>query len=587
MSQEVDIEAMKKCLTDANMYEDGMDEELIVQFYNAVRNSEASLQEESRRSFDVDSEAEKSLNESANELLEAIESSKVVAPSKSIIIDEEVEESEKEPWEVFAEPSPANKVVQVEEEDESWKRFVKDIPKKSRVVQEKEPSEEKNNNHKIHLENESQESDTILSVKKTPIGFYDMPESQDKNYLKVIYHNLKFVNIQNSKKFLSANSESRVKMMSYYHMAVAKSISHYASLSTIMAPRCKPIRGVDARTCINPVISSLKDEDFLSSQQEVYVSRSGRMTKKRVYNDNEVFDEILLESGSTKKSKNEGEWLKKAVPTNSKKNNSNETLVSSNNNTKKKFDLANTNSEDLFDELDNYEAPIPIMKSSTTRKKMPPIEEIMKRSSLFKDTSSPKRVGGRTNAILNAAKEQTERQKQQEEEIEKFTNSLDADSQAFEDDPDKVIFVEHVEARRITPVAPRRLINGRKRGGGVGAESLNITTKKTKSNEEPKTAAVNGVGRKNNKQVATKNAANESSPSTSRGRKEANTTMCPICRVSFPRREIEEHAATCGLDVFPTNPQNQRLTCEICDTVIPLSTQYEIHVKQCLAKKNG
>lgn len=64
----------------------------------------------------------------------------------------------------------------------------------------------------------------------TAIGFNDMPKSQknDKNMLKIISHELKYINIQNSKKFLTANSETRIKMLHNYHFAAAKLLAHYA-----------------------------------------------------------------------------------------------------------------------------------------------------------------------------------------------------------------------------------------------------------------------------------------------------------------------------------------------------------------------
>lgn len=51
---------------------------------------------------------------------------------------------------------------------------------------------------------------------------------------------------------------------------------------------------------------------------------------------------------------------------------------------------------------------------------------------------------------------------------------------------------------------------------------------------------------------------------------------------------FQEHAATCGDEteiVTRSTSKISKITCEICDAVIPLSTAYEVHVKDCISAK--
>lgn len=64
-------------IADANIYEDNLSDDLISQYYKAIKNSETSLIGETKME-----EGNQSLNDSANELLEAINNSESIAPSK-------------------------------------------------------------------------------------------------------------------------------------------------------------------------------------------------------------------------------------------------------------------------------------------------------------------------------------------------------------------------------------------------------------------------------------------------------------------------------------------------------------------------
>lgn len=378
-----------------------------------------------------------------------------------------------------------------------------------------------------------------------------------------------------------------------------------------MAPVGKPITAIDYDLCVNSAITSLKEEEqnLQSLTETTYISRSGRLTKRKVYTD-EIDDSNQDSFSQSKKSRNE-EWLSKSTIKDKaktsikskefpEKNSSSLSIAEKTNKSIVRSQSPDSQSEimepipkDTFDELKENSAS----KPRTYQRKQPSNEEIMNRSSLFKDT--PKR--GRTVLLLNAAKEETEKKKLQEEQMEKFANSLEVDSQTLEDDTEKIIIddEEQFVKRRVIPTLPisRRPIHGRKRGGGAGPEPLGISTKKANMNasmeEVNSSPTVNGASRRTvpTRRGSNNNAEARGEPSSStvmRGKKEVNMTPCPLCSISFPQKEIEEHAATCGEDMFAHTPQPKlsRITCEVCDQVVPLTTEYEVHVKECIAKKS-
>lgn len=91
-----------------------------------------------------------------------------------------------------------------------------------------------------------------------------------------------------------------------------------------MVPAPKPITAIDHDICVNPVISTLKDEESLLN--ETYVSRSGRHTKRKMYNE---FDDSSLDAfGSPKRTKT----TKEKAPKSTVKKATQEDVISSNNN---------------------------------------------------------------------------------------------------------------------------------------------------------------------------------------------------------------------------------------------------------------
>lgn len=92
-----------------------------------------------------------------------------------------------------------------------------------------------------------------------------------------------------------------------------------------MVPAPKPITAIDHDICVNPVISTLKDEEG-QLLNETYVSRSGRHTKRKMYNE---FDDSSLDAfGSPKRTKPTKEKAPKSIV----KKATQEEVISSNDN---------------------------------------------------------------------------------------------------------------------------------------------------------------------------------------------------------------------------------------------------------------
>ncbi|XP_030768434.1 uncharacterized protein LOC115891962 [Sitophilus oryzae] len=561
MSDLIDQDEMRRCLKEAHIYEENMSEDLMTSYYKAIKNSENSLRDEIVKINSDEDEIEKTLNESANELLEAINNSETIAPSNRFKISETDDEDS---------PSTLTK----------HSSLVRDKGLKNLDTNEEE--EEENNNS---IENEGTEKP--LDVKKVPIGFNDMPQSvhKDKPPLNIICHELRFVNVQNSKKFLISSTQMRVKMLYEYHIAANKLKAHYARLSPNMASLKTPIQITEHREKYeNPIITSLKGEESQTAQ-ETYVSRSGRLTKRKVYTDNYLSDDSC---GSSKKSKLESNSFSKSS---SKEKPTKSTLKMLDYPENDIVPLRKENALDEFDQVKNTPKPKMFQKKSLN-------DEIMSRSSLFRDSVTPKKA--RSEMIVAAGISEAEKSKDRQDVIDKFTNSLNINTESQEDDTEKIIIdddIEVFERKRVVPPCPgpRRGIHSKRKTATTGLAPLNITTKKTNSNNcDPRPSTSSDIllkKRVNSPKISNleERPTSTSTPYDRSAKKVANMTPCPLCSVLFPRKEIEEHAATCGEDMFAqvASTRLSRISCEICDQVIPLTTEYEVHVKQCIAKQNG
>lgn len=113
------------------------------------------------------------------------------------------------------------------------------------------------------------------------ITFNDMPKSSMGTTLRIVTHEPQYTNIQNSRQFLEADLQTRRKLLADYHNGVAQLREDFARTLPNMAPRLKPITAVNHNLPVHPVLSALKEEKTLNVA-ETYISRSGRMTKRKV-----------------------------------------------------------------------------------------------------------------------------------------------------------------------------------------------------------------------------------------------------------------------------------------------------------------
>ncbi|KAG5896411.1 hypothetical protein JTB14_022494 [Gonioctena quinquepunctata] len=406
---------------------------------------------------------------------------------------------------------------------------------------------------------------------KFVFGFNDMPTTSTMKSLRFITHELKFMPIQSTPIFLKSDNLKKAKMLYSYHTKVNKLKAALARSSFFAAPLPNPISDQYFST-------SLDDTEF----DETYISRSGRQTKRKVYCDQ---SEDSLDATSVKKTKNfdEQEWICK---TKSSKKSENTTIEEGTLSTEETKPASKPDSQ----------------KSSRARKLTN--TDIIQRSSLFKD-SPPKLT--RNDKLFDQLKEEEVKRKEQEKTLESFRKTLDGLDEELEkmDEDIEVISVDDEEpVRRRVPPPPvimgRKPISGRrKKPNGVApldiTPSKGNTSKKSPSSSQ-EFAESSGPPPLRKKPSTNKKAQQEinlnvdsflGSGSSSRINPAANSVLCPLCGVYFPEKKIEEHAATCGDEPIATrsSQKHTRISCEICDAVIPLTTNYEVHVKECINRR--
>ncbi|XP_060536187.1 uncharacterized protein LOC132708089 isoform X2 [Cylas formicarius] len=478
MAQDFNKKVMHQYLKDTNGRDINNSDELLPQYLQRPKNSQASASEEK----------EKSLNESVNELLEAIsESDNIASPNntvKNVVFTPKKWSSEKK------------KLLRLDKEGNN-----NEIP----AGQEKIQSEECD--------------DTFFDVLNSPIGFNDMPKS-DKSMLKIINHKLKYVNIQNSNKFLASSNETRIKMLYNYHIAAAKFRTHLAKMSMNMVPLPKPIVAIESEPVVNPMIQSLKDGAQEELNEELYVSRSGRHTKRKVYNEDDSSQDEL----TNKRSKNDS-WISKSPL-------KNKTPA-------KKTDSVSSTILQKSDKTHERNEKKGTLKAHNFHNKKLSNEEIMQKSSLFNDHKS------RTEILVNSAIDEERKRRKAEEKLQQFSDSLHDD--IMDNSSEEILSVdedvEDISRKGLVPsVYGRKSINSRKRKE-IALEPLNITTKKNTNKitscdeKEANKSANNGIGRS---QICGQAHNAVTPPLNSKGNKPKQITIaCPLCGVSFPKDKVE------------------------------------------------
>ncbi|XP_023311841.1 uncharacterized protein LOC111692216 [Anoplophora glabripennis] len=296
---------------------------------------------------------------------------------------------------------------------------------------------EHNNNENILEDNiDDIINDSPKDATKVTFGFNEM--AKDSEYtITLITHELKFVPIQSTAKFLNAGTALKAKMLYAYHTKMNKMKTELARTSFYPAPLPKI-------TSTTETFPSFSDSDVPAT----YTCRSGRQTKRKVYNYDD--DDDSLDGITNKKVKNsdEQEWLNKSTP------------IKSTVRTHKKQETNKigaefkTESEDINKEKKN----IPKKETRTTLSRKLSNAEIMKRSNIFGDL--PKR---RCEAMFDKLKEEEEKKEKEEKTMEAFNKTLEKlDEENIEaSSNEEIITVEDEEfvKRRVVPPLPRKLIN--------------------------------------------------------------------------------------------------------------------------------
>lgn len=297
-------------------------------------------------------------------------------------------------------------------------------------------------------------------------------------------------------------SELALKIMSY-HYALSMQMSICARAQPQQALLGDPLQGSQlfngALERKKPIITT---SDILYDKEDTYVSRSGRLVKRRQNLGN---IEMMAEEDDTEKDKS----YKKAKIQSGK------------------------------------DEPIKTTPAAKKTTKKITNEEIMSRSSLFADSA----VGtkSRTQLMFNMMDQTEKETKKAEAEKRKFEQTLEhasdddleiTSSQSPKADDDSSDFVR----RRIVPPLPQ------KKGKNLKFSDFPSTSASSAGNRDDFNSSPSSLSSSQGLKSLNGGSAGASSANSGnkRGPKK-KITNCPICGESFPTNKIEEHASTCGL----------------------------------------
>ncbi|CAG9813017.1 unnamed protein product [Phaedon cochleariae] len=587
MDVELSLEEMENAVREAGLYESGMSRDEIKSCFNIVSESKdaASDENNSRR-----------LSRSRQDLLNALNDKTANSHScKKGDFKPKNWNSEK----LVVSTLTKNELSGMEDSEDEF-----DLPSKTDSSKKAiEPSLSQILEDEENTDNPSNE-DCIKDAMKASFGFNDMLESTE-NTLRFIPRKLEFIPIQYTKEFLKANNHKKAKMLYAYHTKMNYLRDQAARKSFFPAPM--------------PVAISLNEHfnDFSDDLEakETYVSRSGRQTKRKVYYENEDSSDGII---TTKKTKNEVEWHGKKDKTKM------DTKIETRSEAKIDQDIiSNKQENEILNQtalVDGSNSTKKVLNENTKQTSSKPRQrkltnaEIMKTSSLFAE--SPQRPS-RTDIMFDKLKEQEVKRVKQEKSMESFEQTIEnldieSDDKSDEDiSKNEIISVddEEIVPRRVIPPLPgRKPINRRRnknhelapldvkvssttRNGGASKNSQSPTS----SIESAATASVKPLRKRQNINRSQSEIQIENVASTSDDHNSSlpsSTIECPMCGQYFLESKIEAHAWTCSDEHVSTRSsprasrkQSSRITCHICDKVVPLGTHYEVHVRDCISKK--
>ncbi|RZC32614.1 uncharacterized protein BDFB_005572, partial [Asbolus verrucosus] len=410
------------------------------------------------------------------------------------------------------------------------------------------------------------EQELLPGKKKFEITFQDMLKSS-KDSLEIIYHNPIYeLPIPTNPRYQKYSIQERAKLLYDYHSKISELQSRLAKKSLHRAPYSKPI--LPSNKCKTSLVKNSQDEEETieepSSQmspQEFYVSRAGRQVKRKIYTEDTEVD-------------SDPDF------TSVKKNKSNH----SESNTKITIDTPYVPEENH--NVEKSASKVVKAKKDTPRRALPLSTKKMGRAEVLFE-----------NLINEGAK-----MKRKQKEMDSFEKTLPNLDESEEDkllmDDDSLVKESPAEAneenfirKRVVPPLPgRKPIRSKKQITQEDFDKIDIVPA-----TPPGSPVLKQYTNLNRSLDITKSASKAAKSKENLLSDETSLTKlekrdCPICGRKFLQSEIEHHASTCGIEdeieEFPENSSEQleRITCHLCDKVFILNTNYEVHVKQCIAK---
>jgi hypothetical protein len=395
-----------------------------------------------------------------------------------------------------------------------------------------------------------------LSTKKEfEITFQDLVEPSGIS-LKIVCHKPVFnLPIATNQEYEKYTMQERAKLLHDYYTKIEKLRVHLAKSSLHRAPYPKPI--LSSNKCKNSLIKSELDDENGSTDefteepppvQDLYISRAGRQIKRKIYTDVEDDSDGDL-TYLVKKNK------------------------ADNPDTKIIMDIPYTIPEEIHAD------------EKTNPKNLKPKKDTQRR------LLSTKKPSSRSEALLDKLANVVEHKKQQQEEMDNFEKTL-PNLEDMEDRSNSSVEEQQSSSednfvrKRVIPPIP-----GKK--GSRAKKPPKLEVSKDKIEIKPETRPESPVlKRYTNLRADIKSKQKAKSPKGVEEGPKVEKRNCPICNKQFLQTEIETHASTCGIEEETTEPlpENSRtrvqsIKCELCDQLFGMNTEYEVHVKQCIAKK--
>ncbi|XP_017784063.1 PREDICTED: uncharacterized protein LOC108567864 [Nicrophorus vespilloides] len=382
-------------------------------------------------------------------------------------------------------------------------------------------------------------------------------KSTDYDPLEIVCHAPKYNGpFYTESKLKSLTVSEQIERIMNFHCKQSQNFQSYQRKSLVFAKWGKAIYPSNKVEESNENM----DESAGEVEEETYISRGGRHMKRKIYTEDDEFQLLKKKKGKvespkpkTKKMSNEEIMNKSSLFTDTPMKNSSATKT--------------------------IEINTPTSKSNTVNANCSALN--LKKSSKIVDQRK------RCEILFDKCIEETNKSKKQEAEMNIFEESL---KEISDDDMDYDLKI--TSSRIPRPSEPSFPDN-------------NSSTSGIKKRVIPPVAGRRGYRRKQAYQLIDEPPQDNSDINNTiesidfvkrNGRQNKKTTVCPICGKSFPQKEIEEHASTCGitaeLEIENNLPNKDQavsivdsLICANCEQMFSVNTDYEVHVTECFRNK--